>query len=426
MLTRYTAITIILLGCILSPCFGQAESDDLLGGVHVYWRGDEPTGEDLEALRNMGVDGCLLPAVGVQYDSQINSVTPEAMNLTGLKNEDAIGLDFHLVMNFKLPPGGWHKNPDITLPVMLMSDMARRAVESLEAADGRIVGVILTTTGVNPDFATLARFLNQLRNNPAFTNVDVKFGILAEPDWADSDKFPELADAADYFALNLTAYNITGKPPQLIDESWVTKSVKKFEGFGKPIITILPMSERVLKHDAVGNVMDMNIPLSFDTVMNNSDNIGSDSAANTTATISSATTIEDYKIPADTKFTLLKSSPGDLVGVLNAIKKKEYKNVAGLALDGYPYVPSTQGYAPAEYVASLKGSSKSVAEKTRPTEEKLDEMIRADEKSRTSGMWVIGVGVLIAAALTLVSLMRKKKLVYDEDSDSLKPPGDGE
>lgn len=426
MLTRYTAITIILLGCILSPCFGQAAVDEFPEGIHVYWRGDEPTGDDLEALRNMGVDGCLLPAVGVQYDPQTNSVTPEAMNLTGLKNEDAIGLDFHLVMNFKLPPGGWYRNPDITMPVILMGDIARRTVESLEAADGRIVGVILTTTGVNPDFATLARFLNQLRNNPAFTNVDVRFGILAQPDWADSDKFQGLADAADYFALNLTAYDIMGKPPQLIDADWVTKSVKKYEDFGKPIITILPMTERVLKHDAVGNVMDINVPLSFDTVMNNSDNIGSDSAANTTATISSATTIEDYKIPAGTKFTFLKSSPGELVGVLNAIEKKEYKNVAGVALDGYPYVPSTQGYPPSEYVASLKGSSKSVAEKTRPTEDKLDQMIRADEKARLNGMWVIGLGVLIAAALTLISLNRKKKLVYDEDSDSLKPPGDGE
>ncbi len=426
MLVRYTAITIILLGCILTPCFGQAESDDLLGGVHVYWHGDKPTGEDFEALRKMGVDGCLLPAVGVQYDPETNSMTPDAMNLTGLKNEDAIGLDFHLVMNFKLPTGGWYKNPDITLPVMLMSDMARRTVESLEGADGRIVGVILTTTGVNPDFAKLARFLNQLRNNPAFTNVDVRFGILAEPDWADSGKFTELADAADYFAINLTAYDIMGKPPRIIDESWVTKSVKKFEGFGKPIITILPMSERVLKHDAVGNVMDVNVPLSFDTVMDKSDNVGSDSAANITATISSATTIEDYKIPAGTKFTLLKSSPGELVGVLNAIGKKGYENVAGVALDGYPYVPSTQGYAPAEYVASLKGSSKSVAEKARPTEDKLDQMIRADEKARTGGMWVIGVGVLIAAALTLISLNRKKKLMYDEDSDSLKPPGEGE
>lgn len=425
MLIRNATMAFIAIMCILIPCIGTAAEQGFSpSGVYAFWRGDKVSGEDFDHMRNIGIDGCLLPAAGVELDADTGAPLPIAMNLTGLKGEDTIGLDFHIVATLSAPKAGWRKKPDLTTASMLMGDMCRSAFVKIDETGGRFSGILLYCPDQYPDYAKLAQVLNQLRNNAAFQNLDAKFGVLTNPDTLDIDEFRKLADASDYFALDLTAMDLMGDPPLLIEEDWAVKSIKKMEGFGKPFIAILPIQERVLRHDAVGHVMHTNVPISFDTILKNADTVASDSAANTTAVISTAMVLEGLKIPAGTKFTHVKASPGELAGYVRTLHQMGFENLTGIALDGLPYEPSSYGYKPQEYVSSLKGASSSPAETGQSLAEKRETLVVADAKARTRGLWLIGVLALFAGVLAAFSVLRKKNLHYDEGSERLKRNGE--
>jgi hypothetical protein len=428
MLIKRVSIGFILLLCCLSSGAGAQSMESTAPYVGAYWRDAAIDGDNLKQISNDGFNGLLLPALEVSYIADTGGWGIDTTHLTDPGNISSTGLTFILVIRLKLWDEGWTGIPDLNSASMIASDITKSMLEKIEAAngDGRVIAIAIEPLDKNPDPARIAQFLKWIRNNPAFQDSKMNFGIIIPPDHMKLAGFNSLGDAADILILNLTAMDPAGDPPRLIDSDWVLKSCRNAKEYGKPVHVIFPIIEKVIRYDKSGRMIDPDSAISFDAIIENADNVDSDAASNTTATISTQIDIDGSMIPAGTRFTHLKTNPGELADLLKVLAAKDVENINTIILDGLPYEPSERAYKPSQFVASLKGSTPSPAASTTPAKTLVDEVRLADSKVYMKGFYIIGIGFLIAMGVAGLSLFRKKNLKYDEESDKFIRKGDDE
>ncbi len=395
------------------------------GDVFVSWDA-QVTGEDLRDLTAQGFDGVVLPAIVITYDKDNGTWKFTGYNLSGLDDGSAMGLDFYIAVRLNYWTGGWSGTPDLLSLAQLASDVTRSAALKIDDAGGRVLGIAIEPMGTPPALSQIKQILNWMKNGAAFKDMQLAFAVICTPELTAKDGFAALAGACDFIILSLAQPELEGDAPELINEDWAVKSAKAASAYGKPVVVALPMMEKVLQHDKFGRMVNPNLRIGFDTIMEQADSVGTDNAANTTATITRQVEIDGIQFPPGTIFTNLAASPGELADIVKALGKKEAADISMVILDGLPYEPSARGYKPSQYVASLKGAAPSPVETAPSVKTQADQVRLADSKTYVRGTWYIGIGFIVACAIAGLSLLCKRNLKYDEDSGKLIRKGDDE
>ena len=108
--------------------------------------------------------------------------------------------------------------------------------------------------------------------------------------------------------------------------------------------------------------------------------------------------------------------------IVNTLYRKDIKNLRGIALDGLPYEPSEGGSPPSAYISSLKGAT--IEPQQNPKPDLFNEKdIPGNIKAQSKVLRFLALIMLGAMILTGLSVWRKKKLTYDEDTGRLKRSG---
>jgi hypothetical protein len=212
-----------------------------------------------------------------------------------------------------------------------------------------------------------------------------------------------------------------GEPPRLIEDEWVLNGAKKLDKISKPFFVALPMYELVIEYDDANNIIDPDASIPFDLLTEHADKMGTDTAGNPLAIFTSGKTVGDQSILPGTSFAHLKPHPGELTEIIKTLSAKGIENINGIALDGLPYEPSGIGHPASVYVASLKGASSSTGTGVSSLEQA--EIIQDNIRAQFRAFWVITLFMLIAILLTGLSVWRKGKYTYDEDTGKLKRQG---
>jgi hypothetical protein len=391
--------------------------------VYVFQRGDTLTREDLDRMRLFQVDCCFLPVVHIAYNPATKGLTPSIPKLAGLGGEDAIGLDFYALADISLWDAGWNGVPDVPTLAFMISDLSKFAIDAIEKASGNVKGVIIRPTDKKIETGVLFELLKALKTHPAFSGREgFEFGVVVKPEWMDSPDFRDLAFVANIIVGDFTAMAPLGYPPRLVDTDWVVKGAWKLDGTGKPFVAALPMYEQVVEYDAMNRVVNPDVAISFTVLIDNADKVSTDSAGNTTAIFTNDRTLGERLVPAGTTFTRLQPHPGALMEIVNTLYRKDIKNLRGIALDGLPYEPSEGGSPPSAYISSLKGAT--IEPQQNPKPDLFNEKdIPGNIKAQSKVLRFLALIMLGAMILTGLSVWRKKKLTYDEDTGRLKRSG---
>ena len=374
-------------------------------------------------MRLLQVDCCLLPVVSIAYNPETKGLTPSVLRLDGLGEEDAIGLNFYAVADINLWDAGWDGHPDVPTIAFMTSDLCKLAMDAIEKASGKVKGIIIRPTGGKSEINVLTELLRGIKANPALQNrKPFEFGIVVNPDVMNSPAFHDPSFVADIIIGDFTAMDSTGFPPRFTDADSVVKGAWKLDDAAKPFVVALPMYEQVIEFDIDNHIVNPDVAIHFGSLMESADKVSSDAAGNTTALFTNDRTIENRLVPAGTTFTRLQPHPGKLMEIVNTLSGKGLKSMRGIAVDGLPYEPSTGGSAASVYISSLKGATIEPARNVKP-DLSQEKDIAGSYKAQSKVLRLLGLVMVGAMVLTALSVWRKKKLVYDEESGKLKRGG---
>ncbi len=413
------AAPLISLLLLCGSISASAQDVDLYYPVYAIWRGDDIKGSDLDTMRILSLDGCILPAVEIKYDDVSQSIVPTIENSSELESEDALGLDFYLVADFYMGKASEGAGGQIDVMSLMAGDICGGAMDGIEAASGNVVGLLVRVLDTEPDLRDVAEICYALRNHAALRGFEgLQIGVYAGPAWLDDQYFPRLAESVDVIVADFTAKNPLGEMPELYDKDWVVRGARGFEKAAKPFIVALPMYEMVIRdYGSEREVVPDNVT-KFDKLVDAADKLTTDAAGNPVAEFSRDTSVGDLEIKAGTRFVHLKSNPGTVVDIVKTLKQKAIGDIVGVALDGLPYEPSEGGYRASVYVGSLKGASvaSGVSATGSPLKQELE--TRANLKAQSKAFWMITLVLATAIALTGLSVMRKWKYKGDEADNS--------
>jgi len=418
-------INTLLLGLLFLCCGlpASAQGAEPSYQVFVFWRGDALARENLDQMRLLQVDCCLLPVVHITYNPGARGLTPTVLELNGLSGEDAIGLNFYAVADISLWDKGWDGVPDVPTLAFMISDLSQFAIDAIEKASGNIRGIIIRPTDKKIETGVLIELLKGIKNNPAFLGrKGFEFGVIVKPEWMDSPDFRDLAFVANIIIGDFTAMDPLGFPPRLVDTDWVVKGAWRLDATGKPFVAALPMYEQVIESDNVNSIVNPDVTIPFDILIDNADKASTDSAGNATAVFTNDKTVDNRLVPAGEVFTRLQPHPGKLMEIVNTLYGKDINNLRGIALDGLPYEPSGGGQSASVYISSLKGATIEPAENVKP-DLFQEKDIPGNYKAQSKVLRLLALIMLGAMILTGLSVWRKKRLTYDEDTGKLKRTG---
>ena len=388
--------------------------------VYAVWDGQDFEHDGLYSLSGMGLRGIFVSTVFIDFGSREGGLEIATQELGDLPRFGFEGREFYIVVQLTAPLENRDELLDAQTLAYMLGDLCINSATEVQKIGADVVGIVLRPIhGVG--LSEIAQIIAALRSHPAFITMPgiETFGAYIDKSQLDDDNLPKLAEAADLLVVDLLEFPFENGSVELVGKKETIKVAKRLESLGAPFMISFPMREYVSFQSGDGGRIDVPESLSFDEIAGMADIVESDSYGNQVARFVHDELMGDIEVKSGSWFTMISPDPilyGEISLILN---KRNYKNLIGLALDSFPFESSEFSGTSTAYIQALSMREITSTTGPPPIDPDLLKFMEEGRKAQIVVYYFIAIFILVAGVLTGFSLLKKRNLVYDEESDKL-------